>query len=107
MSSDLMQTLATSASGMKAQSTRLRHVAENIANADTPGYRRKTTPFSETFEAGRATGMVQTGRVQLDQGELPTIFDPGHPMADESGYYLGSNVETMVEIADACEAQRS
>jgi len=105
--SDLMQTLAASASGMKAQATRLRHLSENIANADTPGYRRKTTSFQQQVDAGRATGMVQTGNVQLDQRELPKIFDPSHPMADQSGHYDGSNVDLVVEIADAREAQRS
>lgn len=105
--SDLFQTLAASASGMKAQANRLRHVSENIANADTPGYRRKSTPFQEMYQAGRATGLVQTGPVQLDQRQLPKVFDPGHPMADESGQYDGSNVDLVVEIADAREAQRS
>jgi len=105
--SDLMHTLAASASGMKAQAARLRHVSENIANADTPGYRRKTTSFEATVEAGQATGMVQTGRVQLDQRDLPKIFDPSHPLADENGNYDGSNVDLVVEIADAREAQRS
>jgi len=105
--SDLMQTLAASASGMKAQAARLRHVSENIANADTPGYRRKTTPFETMVEAGRTTGMVRAGNVQLDKSELPSVFDPGHPMADESGHYQGSNVDMVIEIADAREAQRS
>jgi len=104
---DLNSTLAASASGMKAQAARLRYVSENIANADTPGYRRKTASFQQTMEAGKATGLVQTGRVQLDQRELPKIFDPGHPMADENGNYDGSNVDLVVEIADAREAQRS
>ena len=38
---DFSSTLSLSASGMKAQSMRLRHVSENIANADTPGFHRK------------------------------------------------------------------
>lgn len=104
---DLSSTLAASASGMKAQAARLRYVSENIANADTPGYRRKTASFQQTMESGQVTGLVQAGRVQLDQRELPKIFDPGHPMADENGNYDGSNVDLVVEIADAREAQRS
>ncbi len=105
--SDLIGTLALSASGMEAQSRRLRHVTENIANADTPGYRRKTVPFEQAFAAGRASAPVATGPVRLDARELPQIYDPGHPMADESGHYEGSNVDLVVEIADAREAQRS
>jgi flagellar basal-body rod protein FlgC len=105
--SDLFQTLAVSASGMKAQAERLRHASENIANADTPGYRRKTIAFQAMVESGQTTGMVQTGRVQLDQRALTQVFDPSHPMADENGHYDGSNVDLVVEIADAREAQRS
>ncbi|MDD8022857.1 MAG: flagellar basal body rod protein FlgC [Paracoccaceae bacterium] len=105
--SDFSSTLALSASGMKAQSERLRHVSENIANADTPGYHRKTTAFEEVMAHGRGTGAVQLGPVELDQRELARIYDPGNPLADESGYYDGSNVDLVVEIADAREAQRS
>ena len=105
--SDLMQSLALSASGMESQARRLQHVSENIANADTPGYRRKIVPFREVMEGGRATGAVETGPVRLDRTERTSIHDPSHPMADETGHYLGSNVDLVVEIADAREAQRS
>ena len=104
---DLMKTLAASSSGMKAQATRLRHVSENIANADTPGYRRKTVGFSEALDSGRPSGLVETGRVRLDRTDLPRVFDPSHPMSDETGHHDGSNVDLVVEIADAREAQRS
>lgn len=108
--STLSQTLALSASGMQAQSARLRHVSENIANADTPGYRRKTVPFQTLALPGDGFGQasgVQVGSVQLARGDLPRVYDPGHILADETGHYLGSNVDLMVEIADAREAQRS
>ncbi len=60
------------------------------------------------FETGRGeAGLVQVGRVRLDQSELETIHDPAHPLADASGNYRGSNVQLMIEIADAREAQRS
>ncbi len=87
---------------MTAQATRLRHVSENIANADTPGYRRKTVSFAE-----EASGRVVPGPVRLDQAPLQEIYDPGHPLADATGHYDGSNVELVIEIADAREAQRS
>ncbi|SMX47440.1 flagellar basal body rod protein FlgC [Actibacterium lipolyticum] len=105
--SELFKSLAASASGMKAQSARLRHVSENISNADTPGYRRKLVSFAETVSGGRHTGQVTSGPVSLDQRELARVFDPSHPMADETGHYDGSNVDLVVEIADAREAQRS
>lgn len=114
--SDLTKTLALSASGMQAQAQRLRHVSENIANTDTPGYRRKLTSFEAVMaplssNPARASTdrmeLVRARDVQLDRRELPMVFDPGHPLADDSGHYRGSNVDLVIEIADAREAQRS
>ncbi len=98
---DLTQALGATASGLRAQATRLRHLSENIANADTPGYRRKTISFQQAKEG------VRVGNMSLDDAEGIKHFDPNHPLADESGHYFGSNVNLLVEIADAREAQRS
>jgi flagellar basal-body rod protein FlgC len=95
------------ASGMAAQSARMRLVAENIANTDTPGYRRKTASFHAVAEGGRPSGLVEVGRTSLSQASLERIHDPGHPMADDAGYFDGSNVNVLIEMADAREAQRS
>lgn len=95
------------ASGMRAQAIRLRHVSENIANVDTPGYRRKLVSFQEQMDFGRATGAVTTSPTEFDKSELPQVYDPGNPMADENGYFAGSNVDLVVEVADAREASRS
>ena len=103
----LHQSKGISASGMQAQANRLRLLSENIANADTPGYRRKLTTFEQVVESGRETGRIRMGSVKLDQGELERIYNPSHPLADEGGYLDGSNVSLVVEIADAREAQRS
>ena len=98
--------LNVTAAGLKAQATRLRLVSENIANADTPGFRRKSAPFK--LEQGEGTlDLVKTGRVQFDRSDLELIYDPSHPLADESGHYEGSNVNLVIELADAREAQRS
>ena len=105
--SDLSQSLALSASAMQAQASRLRQVSENIANADTPGYRRKTAAFEDVVTGGSSTGLVKLGPVDLDPRALARIYDPGHPMADETGHFDGSNVDLVIEIADAREAQRS
>lgn len=103
MGNDLISSLSFAASGMEAQAMRLRHVSENIANADTPGYHRKVMTFDQAMD----TGLVEAGPVKLDQSELTKIYDPGHPLADETGHYDGSNVDLVIEIADAREAQRS
>lgn len=93
--------------GMRAQADRLRHVSENIANADTPGYRRKLVSFDAVMERGRPSGLVTASQPRLDRSELPEIHDPAHPMADERGFYRGSNVDLVTEMADAREAGRS
>ena len=95
--------LSLASSGLKAQGQRLLHVSENISNADTPGYRRKIVHF----EAAGAKGHVEAGDISLDRSELKKIFDPSHPLADADGNYNGSNVDLMIEVADAREAQRS
>lgn len=105
--SDLLSSVRAATSGMASQAARLRHVSENIANTDTPGYRRKIVAFEQVLEHGRATGRVEPGPVRFDPGALPRIYDPTHPMADETGHYDGSNVDLVIEIADAREAQRS
>lgn len=105
--SGFSNTLEVLASGMRSQSSRLRHVSENIANADTPGYRRKTVAFEQVMGSQKPSGAVRLGPVQLDQTQLPRVFDPSHPMADQTGHYEGSNVDLIIELADAREAQRS
>ncbi len=105
--SDFSTALSVAASGMRSQTHRLQHLSENIANADTPGYRRKLTVFEPDRSQGQVTGAVTTGPVRLDQSALTQIHDPSHPMADDTGHYWGSNVDLVVELADAREAQRS
>lgn len=100
---DFSDAMNVATSGMKAQANRLRHLSENIANTDTPGYRRKMVSFEQAMNSG----LVETGRVTLDQSDLTKIYDPSNPLADATGSYDGSNVNLLLEIADAREAQRS
>lgn len=101
--SDLIASMSYSASGMEAQAARLRHVSENISNVDTPGYHRKLVSFQENID----NGTVEAGPVKLDRSQLDKVYDPGNPLADATGHYDGSNVDLVVEVADAREAQRS
>lgn len=94
---DLLSALQQASAGMRAQASRLRHVSENIANADTPGYHRKTASFLQNRDGGG----VQVGPVKLDRSELRTIYDPGHPLANAEGNYQSSNVDLVIEVADA------
>ncbi|MEL7463174.1 MAG: flagellar basal body rod protein FlgC [Pseudomonadota bacterium] len=104
--SDMIPGMSAAASGMTAQSARLRITAENIANADTPGYRRKLVSFEEMTRRADDPRAVAAGRITLDRSDLERIYDPAHPLADGSGYYDGSNVSLIIEIADSREAQR-
>ena len=111
---DLDRALRISAAGMAAQSTRLRVVAENLANRDstgeTPGaepYRRKTVTFSNRVDRALGAETVQVRRIGTAPGEFPEGHDPGHPAADERGYVKRPNVDSLVEMMDMREAQRS
>ena len=104
---DFSDALRIATSGMEAQAMRLRYLSENIANSDTPGYHRKTVSFDEEVARGDVTGAVEIGQMRLDDSPLHEVFDPSHPMADDQGYYQSSNVDLLIEIADAREAGRS
>ncbi len=111
---DLDSALRVSAAGMAAQSTRLRVVAENLANRDSTGnapgaepYRRKTVSFGQRLE--RATGVetVRVSRVGRDATAFPERFEPSHPAADARGYVRTPNIDSLIEVMDMREAQRS
>jgi len=104
---DIFRSSLAATSGMRAQAERLRLISENIANAETPGYRRKMASFEAVLEAGRPTNEVRLGGLVLSSEQRARIYAPDHPMADETGHYEGSNVDLVLEIADAREAQRS
>ncbi len=111
---DLDRALAISASGMRAQASRLRVVAENIANRDstgeTPGsdpYRRRVVTFQNRLDRSVGAQTVDVRRVATDQSEFPQRFDPGHPAADARGYVRTPNVDSIIEMMDMQEAQRS
>ena len=111
---DLMESLMISAAGMRAQGQRLRVVAENIANADSvsevPGgdpYRRKTISFKNALDRELGMETVQVSKVGLDQSDFRMKYDPGNPAADEKGYVKLPNVNSLIEMSDMREAQRS
>lgn len=110
----LQASLKISASGLEAQSTRLRVVAENLANAQstglTPGadpYRRKTISFSNVFDQVSQAGLVRISEIGLDRTGFAVEYRPGHPAADDKGYVKMPNVNMLVEMADMREANRS
>jgi|TARA_R110002072_G_scaffold727_4_gene5282 flagellar basal-body rod protein FlgC len=111
---DIYKSLDVSAAGMKVQGTRLRVVAENLANKDStatkPGdepYRRKIITFTDVFNKALGLNVVQVNSIDTDSGEFGKYYAPGHPAADEAGYIQKSNVNALIEMADMREAQRS
>jgi flagellar basal-body rod protein FlgC len=111
---DLYKAMAVSAAGMKAQGTRLKVIAENIANADTtaetPGdlpYRRKVVMFQNVLDRQMQVDTVRIGKIDVDKKDFERRYDPSHPSADADGYVLMPNVNSLVEALDMREAQRS
>src|ERR1700710_314699 len=111
---DLTKALTISARGMDAQTTRLRVIAENLANQDTTGdtpgadpYRRKTASFEQKMDAAVGRETVRVKQVATDKSEFGKRYDPSHPAADAQGYVHTPNVNSFVEVMDMREAQRS
>jgi len=111
---DILKAMKLASAGMQVQSTRMRVVAENLANADTrpdkPGmdpYRRKVITFKNTLDRALGVDRVKVDRIRADRTEFDKKYDPGHPAADEKGYVQVPNVKTMIEMMDLKEAQRS
>jgi flagellar basal-body rod protein FlgC len=111
---DFLKTMAIAASGLRAQAGRMRIISENIANADStptsPGadpYRRKVPTFHSELDRELNVQLVELGRAQLDQSDFRIKYEPGHPAADAKGNVKYPNVNSLVEITDMREAQRS
>ena len=111
---DFNSSLRIAATGLHAQTARMRVIAENIANADSAGkapgdepYRRRIPTFQTSFDAEVGGRVVEIGRLALDQSPFTSRYEPGHPAADESGYVQYPNVNTLIETVDMREAQRS
>lgn len=111
---ELVKSIMVSASGLRAQSERMRVIAENMANADllpqAPGldpYRRKTVTFKSLLDREQNVDLVKIKKVGFDRSDFTRVYDPGHPGADNDGYVLKPNVNTLIEAMDMREAQRS
>jgi flagellar basal-body rod protein FlgC len=111
---DFIKSIAIAASGLRAQSGRMRVIAENIANADSTShnaaadpYRRKVPSFTSEIDRSLDARVVKLGRVHTDQSAFTTKHMPGHPAADGSGHVKYPNVNPLVEMTDMREAQRS
>ena len=111
---DFSKSMAVAASGLRAQTQRMKVISENIANANstatTPGgdpYRRKIATMKADFDRELGATTVESGKPVMDQSEFKSQYDPGNPNADAKGYVKLPNVDSLVEIMDMREAQRS
>jgi flagellar basal-body rod protein FlgC len=115
MTLDPLQTsLRIAASGLQAQSTRLRVVSENIANAQSTGsaagadpYARKTVSFESAVDRATGANLIEVKSVGIDRTPFKVEHDPGNPAADANGMVKMPNVDVLVELADMREANRS
>lgn len=110
----LISSLKVAATGLGAQSERLRVVSENLANAQSTGnapgadpYQRKTITFNAELDRTTGARMVEVSAISNDKTAFPVEFQPGHEAADEFGYVKLPNVNVLVEMADMREANRS
>jgi flagellar basal-body rod protein FlgC len=111
---DFLKSIAIAASGLRAQAGRMRVISENVANADsTPPragadpYRRKIPTFRSEMDRALEAQTIQMGRTRTDRSDFRTKYEPGHPAADANGYVKYPNVNSLVEMTDMREAQRS
>lgn len=111
---DFFKSIMVAASGLRAQSGRMRVIAENIANADstakTPGgdpYRRRIPTFQARLDQELQATTVKLGRIAVDRSDFQMRYDPSHPAANANGYVKMPNVNRLVETVDMGEAQRS
>ena len=111
---DLTNALSISARGMDVQTSRLRVIAENLANQDSTGstkgadpYRRKTITFEDKLDRSLGQTLVQVKEIGQDRSDFPLRFDPSNPAANAAGYVKLPNVNSFTEVMDMREAQRS
>jgi flagellar basal-body rod protein FlgC len=111
---DFLKSIAIAASGLRAQAGRMRIIAENLANADStatrPGsdpYRRKIVTFRNEVDKALESQVVGLGRVRPDPSDFRVKYEPGHPSADANGNVKYPNVNSLIEMTDMREAQRS
>jgi flagellar basal-body rod protein FlgC len=110
---DINAAISAAASGMRAQQTRMRIAAENIANANSTGvnpnedpFRRRIPLLESTTLASGARGVRVEGAIN-DMSQFREEYNPAHPAADDRGYVRLPNVDTLVEMMDMREATRA
>ena len=115
----LFDALGISSTGLTAQRLRMDVTAENLANAQSVGYRRKDVVVREAqggsdfgnvlrSAMGSPAGSgVQVAQITTDQSPGRKVYDPGHPDADAQGYVTLPNVNPVTEMVDLIDSSRA
>ena len=107
-----MKSMDIAASGMFAQSERLKLIAQNVANANSVSteadglpYRRKTISFKSVLDRELGIEKVMVDKIGVDNSAYVQKYDPGNPTANAQGYVLLPNVNSLIEMTDMREAK--
>jgi flagellar basal-body rod protein FlgC len=118
----MLDILKISASGLKAQRTRMEVIATNLSNIhstrteDGGPYKKKEVVFGTTDVSNdKEFGTLLSGRIEgvkveevAESGKsFERVFNPGHPDADSEGYVTFPNVNLMEEMTDMVAATRA
>ena len=115
---DLLSSMRISATGLAAQSTRMNTISSNIANAETPGYKRKD-PVLQAETDRQHFGEILKNRMEEeaqgvlvkeiaeDEREARLVLDPNNRRARADGYVEMPNVNVMEETANMVTASRA
>ena len=113
MAGNLTLSADIAASGMKAQSERLKVISQNMANADSVSadpngepYRRQVVSFQNYLDPATGAQKVKVNKIVKDMSPFEKKYEPNHPAADAQGYVSLPNVNPLVEMMDMKEAQR-
>lgn len=104
----LLNALEVSGSALAAERLRMDVTAGNLANAQTPNYRRKEVVVAEAFDAqlGKAMGVKATGIVE-DAAPNKQVYDPTNPDANAQGYVSMPDITSVTEMVDLISASRA
>src|SRR5277367_4752824 len=111
---DFIKSLSVAATGLRAQMGRMRVISENIANADSVAqsaggdpYRRRIVTFNSVLDRSLGAQVVELGPIQTDNSDFLVRHEPGNPAANAAGDVKYPNVNSLVEMTDLRDAQRS
>lgn len=118
---DFMTAMKISASGLKAERTRINIASMNLANANTTRtieggpYRAKSVVFGATPVTDFKSALdsvndklrqVEVTEVVEDDTPFKEVYDPSHPDADANGIVRMPNVNVAEQMVDMISARR-